>query len=164
MVGRDDPKVFTKSGIRDLIGDVESLRKAGYASGDILPIIALGSQRNRSSTTSSSSYVDIINVGEAALQWNGLLDPDNTYAAIGCRIVPDGGETGYHRWVNTLDNDEQIGPEASTDSAEQVWTGWEKYTPTTPDEPLIVQAQGKSEPATNTSTIRSPLLYIGVKL
>jgi hypothetical protein len=163
MVGRDDPKVFTKSGIRDLIGDVESLRKAGYESGDILPVLTLGVQQNRSASTTSTSYTDIGALGEAAVQFDQVIDTENTYAALGARLVPGSGEEVYYRWVNN-DDGEQVGPEVSTDTPEQVWSFWSSYSPTTASSPVLLQLQGKTEPGTNSSTIRSPLLYMGVKL
>jgi hypothetical protein len=164
MAGRDNPRVFTVSGIRSLVGEVESLREAGYESGDILPVVTLGAQQQRSAGTTSTSYTDLGQLGEAAIIFEDIADPENTYAALGARLVPDSGEEAYYRWVNKDDGDDRIGPEVSTDTPEQVWSGWAKYDPQTEDNPVLLKVQGKTDPGTNSSSIRSPLLYIGVQL
>jgi hypothetical protein len=163
MVGRDDPRVFTKSGLRDLIGDVESLSQAGYESGDILPVLGTVSNEKRTISTSATSYTDVGRVGESTVQFGAVLDPDNTYVALGARLVPGSGEEVYCRWNNNNDN-EQVGPEVSTDTPKEVWSGWSKYNPTTTDSPVLLKVQGKTDPGANASSIRTPILYLGVQL
>jgi len=105
MAGRDNPKVVTQSGIRDLLDGFTAtgvLAKAGYQEGDFVPLFTAGG--NTADTTSSSTYSEVgtnrikrykLNMSELEPSGGSLafaasiIDSDNFGDQIDMRIYDD---------------------------------------------------------------------------
>jgi hypothetical protein len=163
MVGRDNPRVVTESGVRDLLSDSETLRRAGYETGDTVPLFAFNVSAITDLNTSSSSFKFANNyISGIHPRFDELFPNSQMRANFQCQINPDSGETGTAKIVNSSDKEDIAVVSAS--SAGDYSSGWVNYTPATTDDTVEITTKIKTEPGSNNSKFNRGSYFAGVQL
>jgi len=140
------------------------LKQAGFADGDRLTLASEGHVSSFGTSFSSSSFTKefgLINYRVTP----SMLVPDGTIQVRFVSAVDAGtGETVTAGIIDARDNTSIPGTRVSTDTVEIIDSGWTEYTPTDPDSPSQLIIEAKTEPATNSSTVRASTIHLGVKL
>ena len=191
MVGRDNPKVVTKAGIRDLLsgivpdigtdeltvndsftdpggetynGVVDSLKDAGYNDGDILPVTGISTQSRRSSSTTSTTFVTETTLHDSLSHWGRLVPVTNAFVALSVRFNSDTGETPTGRIYNSTDDEEVLSVTGNAGAITDIFTPWQGYQPPTTGDPIQLIYQHKTDTGTNSIASVIPTLWFGVEL
>jgi hypothetical protein len=167
MVGRDDPRVFTKSGIRDFLegfSPAGRLNDAGYSEGDIFPIAGVSTQKERATATTSTTYTSETSLHDSIQRWDRIGPTDNIYVALSLRFNAGAGETPSGRIYNNTDNEEIISTTGDAGTITDVFTDWQDYKPPTNTSPVQLFYEHKTDTGTNSITTAIPTLWYGVQL
>jgi len=167
MVGRDNPRVFTRSGIKDLLTDfspVGRLNDAGFSEGDILPVSTIATVDNRQKTVSSASFQRDPSLFSVFTLLKRFGPIDNLYFSIFLRLEPGSGETVTGRIQNVTDGETVVTVSGDQGSITNEHTPWKKYRPTTVNDSILIRYEHKTEPATNSSNSQDVAVSIGVEL
>jgi hypothetical protein len=159
MAGRDNPRVVTQSGIRDLLSDSETLRAAGYESGDYIPILYTGGQGEYQSSTSATSYVNALENGLGYIKWDTII-PSNTEAFVWFNAFVNEAPIDVRIYNN--DNNEVLCERTGIPSG-NFEIAPEAYTPSTTSNTIQYRCQIRSPDGT-TKSLKDGSIAIGVEV
>lgn len=139
------------------------LQGAGFDEGDFLPLYTFHSfDRDHdftNTTYTGSSIFQVVN-----LRWDDLFPADAVTQVYGHLYMnPGAGESVSVRYYNGEDGETML-EETGITSARQVLLGPVDYTPPTTDARIWTRYEWKTSPGSNTCTIDTPVLVLGVKL
>lgn len=134
------------------------------ASGDVLPLLAMGEMTNASSSTSSTSYTNMSGLFRTSFNFD-VVNAANLDIVI--RIIqfvsPGTDETAA---TAVFDNDAgtQIIEITGITTAGRKDSGWVAHSPTNPSNLRQLRAQGKTSAGVNPSTFEEMTFMVGVQL
>lgn len=142
----------------------ETLREIGYEKGDVVPITSFTTTDSRNSSTTSTTFASSNGSGESVIRFDSLGPVSQLRFGLSVRFQPGSGETMTGRFLNFDDSEEIVSVTGSSGSTSQEWSGWTTYTPTTSSSPVLVFYEHKVDTGTNSSTSRSPALWVGIEI
>jgi hypothetical protein len=160
MVGRDNPRVVTRSGIRGLLGDTETLKAIGYESGDFTPLVYVASTGNES--TSSTTYVDALGAGWLTFSWDDTAPTGgDLYVWFYGKADVNNNELSVK--IRDTTSDKDMAERTGIDSDGLFKIAPTKYEPTIKTSPIEIRTEIKSSDGSQVRVfIGSPVLGIQI--
>lgn len=143
--------------------DSDLLAAGGYDEGDIVPVFTGVPNSAFEVTTSSSTYSSATDLFRQPVQWDQLAPAGaETVVQAVTTFIPQTGEEAFLRIQNGTDGGTLV--EVSSPDGGAFATGWQTYTPATTGSPIALVGEVKTEPASNSSRVRTPTVQVGVRL
>jgi len=164
MTGRDNPKVYTESRIRQLLSVSETLGSAGYDEGDYLPVVYTSGSNTGRSSTDSGSYQPALNNGQGIISWD-LISPSNGTLAVWFYgdITSLNGTTIDVR-VRNLDDGQTMCERTGISELGTFQIQPTDYAPTTDMEVIRYRTQIRSGDGVSNVEINTGSIVIGVEI
>lgn len=134
------------------------------SSGDVVPVAFFSMDSpNTNVSVSSSNYQAIPGNMNLIIQWDDLVPSDVTGVVnIATSAVPGSDETYTLKMQNNADGESMVN--LSTLVSDKIRSGWTTYTPTTTGSAIRLFPEHKTEPASNSSSMKGLVFAIGWQL